>query len=187
MEQNYIIEKILEIAKRDADKLVKEANKSSVERISKAQKEADEDVVKAVERAKRKSVEEASQAEIVAKTATMRERITNKQSTIDQVFATVRKQLLTLNAKEAQAFVAALIKKEATAGDTVVISKNDSAKITADFIKGLPVKNLKLKPGGDFDGGIVLQNEKYDLSLTLDELLADLRTEIELEVSKMLF
>ncbi|MCL2846590.1 MAG: V-type ATP synthase subunit E family protein [Firmicutes bacterium] len=185
--ENYIVEKILNDANAEAAVITADAKKAAAERVRRTEADIVRETESAMERARRKVRDEERQAEIVAKTQTMRARISNKQAVIDDIFADVRKQLLGMNAKDAQLLVTNLVKKHGRSGDTVVISKADEKNISSTFIAGLPVKNLKTKVSSDFEGGVILQNATYDLSLTLDELLVELRTEIELEISKILF
>lgn len=185
--EHSIIKKIIEDATRDNAARLEQAREDAKERIENAKEEITENTEQMLEKAKNKQAQLQSQQEMADKTQQRKEDLMARGKVIDGVFADVKAKLIGMSAKDTQTLVAALIKNYAKDGDTVTISKNDDKTITETFVKGLPVKNLKRVVSEKFDGGIVLENESYVRSLTLDELFERLRANIELDVSRMLF
>lgn len=185
--QHYIVDKIINDAKDMAKRELELAKAAGSSRIQDAKKEAEKNADSALLRAKKAGEERAKQEAIIAQSKAQREVLLMRQKLIDEVFANTRQSLASASSKDTQKLVTALVKKHAKTGDTIYISKNDEKKITAEFVKGLPVKNLVRVVSDKFDGGIILENQNYELSLTYTELLNSLRSEIELEVSKILF
>jgi len=185
--ENYITKRAIELAELEAKEIISAAKAAAKERISRARNEIERDSEAALAKAEKVAAEEARQAEIVAKTVAGRQSMAKRQGVVDQVFASVRKQVLGMNAKDTQDLVASLVKREARAGDVVTVSKSDEKKIPAEFFKKLSTKNLERKVSDGFEGGIRLENKSYELSLTVDDLLLELRGEMELAVSNILF
>ena len=104
---------------------------------------------------------------------------------VDKAFEMAKKELMNLKDKDYKDLIKKLIQKHAENGDTVVVSKQDQTKLSAAFINSFKQK-LTRKVGTHTDGGIILQNKKYDKVLTFDRLLAMLREQIEIDIARTL-
>ncbi|MCL2569622.1 MAG: hypothetical protein FWE16_00270 [Firmicutes bacterium] len=184
---NLIANKILEDANAAHAKKIKNAQSIAQTQIKNTMKELEESQSKAMEQAKKRKEHEVKQRELVQKTITNRENLTNMQSTINDVFMAAKEKLLVQSNAETQKFVSALLRKHAKSGDTIIVSKNDEGKLDNKFFTSFAIKNLKREVSSKFQGGIIIENTDYTLSLTLDDILAELRTCIELNVSEILF
>jgi len=155
--EHYILNKIADDVAITSESEVITAKESAKKRVENVRAELAADFEAAVERARVKSEQESHQAQVTAKAVALRAEQTAKKEALDSIFADASKKIL---ASDRKSLEAALTKKFSKTGDKVTAHK---------------------------DGGIVIDNAKYTLSLTMDELMDDLRGRIELEVSKMLF
>ena len=181
---NEIAKKAGESAQAEAKAMIAAAKKAAAERVARAKAEIEENAESALKKAQIRAEQEAKQAKIVSQAQNLRETQRARQAVIDSVFQTARKDLLGKGGKD---LASTLIKKYGKSGDTVIVSKKDEKSITAEFLKGLSVKNLKREVSDKFEGGIILENASYELRLTMDDLLGNLREQVELEVSNILF
>lgn len=153
---DYIVEKILQDAQKEAEGLLMSARANSRSRVESAKIQIESDREADIERAMSRAVAEAKQAELNAKVRARRDELTARTGAIDAVFADAKVQL----GKSGASLANSLKSKFAKPTDKVEVLK---------------------------DGGIIVENPNYRLSLTLDELLAGLRADIELGVAKILF
>lgn len=102
-----------------------------------------------------------------------------KQECVGEVYVGVRKRILSAPDAEYLGLLEKLISEVCEDGDEVIASKNDAGRVTAEWLRSVSQsvgKKLTLgKTRGDFDGGVILRNAKYDRDLTIDEIVADLR------------
>jgi len=154
-----IVNKILEEAKAEAKEMLAKAETSSKKQISNAKIEIEENKESLVEQARAKAERDARQNEMQAKTIAARKQSNDKQEIVSAVFNDAKAKILAMSASERKKLVDGLIKKHGRKDD----------KIT------------------EHDGGVILENKDYVLSLTVSDLLEHLRQEIELEVVGILF
>lgn len=102
-----------------------------------------------------------------------------RQQCVAAVYDGVRERILAAPDKEYLALIGKLIKEHAEDGDEVIIAKSDAKRITAAWLKkiadGAKIKLKLPKTTGDFSGGVILRNAKYDRDLTVDEIVHELR------------
>ena len=155
--QHYILDKIKENTKTETEGALLLAKHDADAQIQSAKQEIAEKVKKQVV-AMEKGVKIAIEQELhTAKIRLRKAELKSKQSHIDDVFEAVRVQLS--SPAQNKKLVESLKTKFAKPGDKVK----------------------------EADGGIVIENKSYELSLTLMELLQELRGDVELELSKILF
>ena len=112
-----------------------------------------------------------------------------RQAEISAAFAAAEQAVLALDRAGYARFVFALLDRYAEAGDTVVVPASQREKVTekdvADYAekRGMP---LSYRADGQFSGGVILENEKYDKNLTLSMLLQEYREGHEAEVAAIL-
>ncbi len=112
-----------------------------------------------------------------------------RQECVAAVYDNVRAKILALGDGEYLKLLGKLIAGVCSDGDEIVASKTDK-RVTAAWVKKLSAslkKKLTLSDEkGDFDGGVILRNPKFDRDLTVDEIVAELRERTEAETVKKL-
>lgn len=102
-----------------------------------------------------------------------------KQECVSAVYDRVRERILSAPDKEYLALLQRLIVSVCEDGDEVVASARDAKRVNADFVKKAGAaagKKLTLSDTrGDFSGGVILRNARYDRDLTVDEIVNDLK------------
>ena len=113
-----------------------------------------------------------------------------RQQCICDVYDGVRDKLLSAPDKQYLAFLQKLITEVCEDGDEVIAAKSDAKRVTADWVKKVSAackRKLSLsKTQGDFSGGVILRNAKFDRNLTVDEIIADLKERTASETLKKL-
>ncbi len=184
------------------EKIIKDAVDVSNDNISKAQKEADEILAAANKTAKEYADAQLPKGDVQAEEIITRramvanldcKRITLSKKTeiVDSVFNSVADYMRKKDKKTYLALITKMIKKSASDGDIVVISKKDKDIITQkeiDAISKDSKKKLTLsKTFGDFDGGVMLCGEKFDKNLTFELEFEQIKEESEEKLAKILF
>lgn len=106
-----------------------------------------------------------------------------KQECVGLVYDGVRERILDAPDAEYLALVKKLISEYAEDGDEVIISSRDTKRITADWLeKAAGKKKLALsKSIGEFSGGIVLRNKRFDRDLSVDAIVDELKERTAVE------
>lgn len=111
-----------------------------------------------------------------------------KQNLIFEVFADAKKELLNLSDNDYMELMKKLLKEHSENGEGVIISKRDEKRFTQSFLdKMCSEKNLKIIGTGEFDGGFILTTNKYDKTVTIDNLLKEKRKQTEERIAEILF
>lgn len=102
-----------------------------------------------------------------------------KQDCVSAVYDGVRAHILKLPDAQYLKLLEQLIVPVCEDGDEIVACANDCKRVTAAWVKKLSTaakKKLTLSnERGEFAGGVMLRNAKYDRDLTVDELVAELK------------
>ena len=102
-----------------------------------------------------------------------------RQKCVAAVYDGVREKILGAPDKEYLALLGKLIAECCENGDEVIAAKSDSKRVTAAWLKkiadGAKVKLTLSKTYGDFAGGVILRNARYDRDLTVDEIVESLK------------
>ena len=113
-----------------------------------------------------------------------------KRDCVSAVYDEVKKKILALPDAKYLALLQKLIVKYGENGDEIVACKRDEKRVTAAWVKKVATaskKKLTLsKTRGEFDGGVILRNGKYDRDLTVDELIEGLKEDTESTVVQKL-
>ncbi len=170
-------QKILEMAKIEEDKILKDAEKTSEEIIKRAEKEAQ--IRKEDEKNRKLSaVRIKIRKEILAK----------KREIIDELLKKALEKVIRDEGYSDR--MKELLKNSVVTGEEeVIVSKNEKVlddKWLKEFNKKEKTK-LKLVKEGDFIGGFILKCGKIEVDCTLESLLQSKRTEIEINLNKILF
>jgi vacuolar-type H+-ATPase subunit E/Vma4 len=159
MTEEKLVQKILNDAAKEAAAMIDAAAASAEQKVAAAKIAAAERKEKAVSEAKKNLARAGEQAALAKEVENIKSKINAKQEIMSAVFDAVRSNIINAKPADKRALTDALTKRYAKTGD-------------------------KVTPAGD---GIIISNKNYDIDLSLDVLLADLRGSIELEVAKMLF
>lgn len=113
-----------------------------------------------------------------------------RQKCMQDVYDGVREKLLSAPDKQYLAFLQKLITEVCEDGDEIIASKSDAKRVTDAWVKKVSTackRKLTLsKTQGDFSGGVILRNAKFDRDLTVDEIVADLKERTAAETLKKL-
>jgi len=149
------------------DRIIKDAKAEAKKIISLAKENAAGNIAYAKQQAEQK----------ITQAQTAAQKVTQRDIDTAQAAADIKNRIEMLNKKHEivnQLFDD--VKKE-------IIKANSTQLVTS-------LKKKYARPGDTVtlhDGGIVIANQNYELRLTLDELLSALRTDIEAEVTRILF
>lgn len=102
-----------------------------------------------------------------------------KQACVSAVYYGVKLKILAAPDAEYLGIIRAAIEKYCEDGDEIISAKADEKRVTAAWVKKLSTslkKQLTLSAErGDFDGGVILRNKKYDRDLTVDAIVDELK------------
>lgn len=102
-----------------------------------------------------------------------------RQDCVAAVYDGVKAKILAAPDAEYLKLLQKLIADVCKDGDEIIAAKSDAKRVTAAWVKKVSTaakKKLTLsKEQGDFSGGVILRNARYDRDLTVDELAAELR------------
>ncbi len=102
-----------------------------------------------------------------------------RQACVSAVYDGVRERILSAPDKEYLALLQKLIVGACENGDEVIAAQADEKRVTAAWVKKVgesAKRKLTLsKTRGEFAGGVILRNAKYDRDLTVDEIVSELK------------
>lgn len=102
-----------------------------------------------------------------------------KQDCVSAVYDGVKQRILSAPDAEYLSILQKLIVAECNDGDEIVVAKSDAKRVTGAWVKKVSAaagKKLTLsEEKGDFSGGVILRNKKYDRGLTVDEIVEELK------------
>lgn len=185
-----IIDDIISSAKKSAETMISdaekerdEAQKAAEAEFAAAQKAADEQAAFAAEAVKRGKLKlgELEAGKVL---------LSYKRACVDEVYKAVKDKVLKMKDADYLDLLSKLIKECANDGDEIVACRADVNRVTAAWVKKLSTsikKKLTLsKETGEFEAGVVLKSGGYDIDLTVDEIIADLKYRTESETVKSL-
>ncbi|SHM67599.1 V/A-type H+-transporting ATPase subunit E [Caldanaerovirga acetigignens] len=192
-----IKERILEEAAEEKNRIIKEAEKKASEILEKAREKAKEIEIKARERAQKMAAEEKRKILSMAELEEKKRFLEAKQALIDEAFAQAEKKLSSLDEQSYLDLIRRmLLLTSADGNEEVIISENDRAKITPEFLSAV---NEALKKQGKLGNlriseekrpirsGFILKSETVEINCAFEYLLKAQRQELETEVARLLF
>ncbi|CUN44850.1 MAG: V-type ATP synthase subunit E family protein [Sarcina ventriculi] len=188
-------------------KIIKDAEEKRDEILNAAQVESDSIIAKETKKAKNLEVELIEKAKIEAKArenrviSNARLKVRNnelkaKQDMISKVFEKAVERLNSLSTLEYKEYILrALDSLDLEGTEILIINKKDEDVINNKFLLDLNNKLISLgKKGkisiltnGNFDRGFILDRNGIQINNTFESLVKSLRSELELEVTKVLF
>lgn len=174
-----IIDDILSSAKSTASSIVAEAQAETQAELDELRAELDaaqkESLVKAELAAQELFAGQVKLGELEAGKALLRA----KQQCVSAVYDGVKKKLLSSSNEVYLKILQAVILQYCEDGDEVIAAAGDSKRVTVEWVKKVATaakKKLTLSSEkGDFDGGVILRNAKYDRDLTVDAIVDELK------------
>lgn len=193
MNADQVVEKILADANAEASKILRQAD----DELSKQQAGfdaqlksfQDETAKMAKESAEDKKMRMMAGARMLAS----REILKTKHAVIETVFAKAAEKLLQLDDNSYLALMEQLLIKAVESGNEEVIAAVGENRINADFVNRVNA-NLGDKGKLSFSGekchgraGFILRHGSIDTNSTLDVLLGQAKSELEIKIAKELF
>lgn len=174
-----IIDDILSSARAAASSVVAEAQAESQAELDELRKELDaaqkESLNKAEAAAQELYAGQVKLGELEAGKALLRA----KQACVSAVYYGVKLKILSAPDAEYLKILQSVIEEYCEDGDEVIAAKRDVKRVTAAWIKKIATsakKKLTLsKEVGDFEGGVILRNARYDRDLTVDAIVDELK------------
>lgn len=178
-----IIDDILSSAKKSAEVMIADAEEERTQAekavaalLDASQKEAEEQAAQEAENVRRGKLK---LGELEAGKILLR----YKRACVDEVYKAVKDKILKMKDADYLDLLGKLIGEAAADGDEIVAAKSDSKRVTAAWVKKLSSstkKKLALSDEkGEFEGGVVLKSHGYDVDLTIDEIITDLKYRTE--------
>lgn len=173
-----IIDDILSSAKSAASSIIAEAEAEVQSGLEALRAELDAAQKEALERADAAAKElfdgQVKLGELEANKALL----AAKQACVSAVYYGVKRKILAAPNAEYLKILQAVIVKYCEDGDEVIAGKADK-RVTAEWVKKVSAaakKKLTLsKEKGDFEGGVILRNAKFDRDLTVDAIVEELK------------
>lgn len=188
--QQKLIDDILSSARRTAASMAEEASNEQAAALEALKAELDRK--REIERAQSEVLSQSAYdgrvklGELEAGKAILRA----KQQCVAAVYDGVKAKILSAPDGEYLKIIGDIILSECEDGDTVIAAKADSKRVTSAFVKKLSEKaKVKLVLGkeyGDFSGGVILRNDRFDKDLTIDAIIDDLKERTLSQVLKEL-
>ena len=188
-------------------KIIKDAEEKRDEILNAAQVESDSIIAKETKKAKNLEVELIEKAKIEAKArenrviSNARLKVRNnelkaKQDMISKVFEKAVERLNSLSTLEYKEYILrALDSLDLEGTEILIINKKDEDVINNKFLLDLNNKliglgkkgKISILTNGNFDRGFILDRNGIQINNTFESLVKSLRSELELEVTKVLF
>ena len=193
--------------KNITSKIIKDAEEKRDEILNAAQVESDSIIAKETKKAKNLEVELIEKAKIEAKArenrviSNARLKVRNnelkaKQDMISKVFEKAVERLNSLSTLEYKEYILrALDSLDLEGTEILIINKKDEDVINNKFLLDLNNKliglgkkgKISILTNGNFDRGFILDRNGIQINNTFESLVKSLRSELELEVTKVLF
>lgn len=188
-------------------KIIKDAEEKRDEILNAAQVESDSIIAKETKKAKNLEVELIEKAKIEAKArenrviSNARLKVRNnelkaKQDMISKVFEKAVERLNSLSTLEYKEYILrALDSLDLEGTEILIINKKDEDVINNKFLLDLNNKliglgkkgKISILTNGNFNRGFILDRNGIQINNTFESLVKSLRSELELEVTKVLF
>lgn len=174
-----IIDDILSSAKATASSIVAEAQAESQTELDELRAELDaaqkESLAKAEAAAQELYAGQVKLGDLEAGKALLRA----KQACVSAVYYGVKRKILSAPDAEYLKILQSEIVKYCEDGDEIIAAKSDGKRVTAEWVKKVSTaakKKLTLSSEkGDFEGGVILRNKRYDRDLTVDAIVDELK------------
>ncbi len=186
--KDKIIEKILSDADAYRNSVTSKAKEEAEKAVFSAEEERARIISEALDSIKKEEEETLKRRKTLAMLDGKKLYLSGKSQAVEKVFSTCLYKLNNLDKSTYKSIICRLIRENAKVGDTIVLARN-SVLTALDLSSTEEVKNLdlKVKEGGNFNGGIVIEGKVADLNLSFEAIVSDLKERYETYVSDKLF
>ncbi len=185
-----LIDDILSSAKKTASAMIAEAEAEQTRELENLRKELDAAQAESLKLAQKSADDYYSGQVKLGDLEAGKTLLRAKQACVSAVYDGVREKILSAPDSEYLALLQKLITDVCEDGDEVIAAKSDGKRVNAAWIKKVNAaakKKLVLsKEQGDFAGGVILRNARYDRDLSVDEIIAELKDRTIAETVKRL-
>jgi len=195
MEAEQVVEKILADARAEAEKIKKQAQERQAAQQAKLDEQLKE-YKKQTEMLAKKSAEDAKAHLLAAARMDIaKQLLAEKRRILDEVFNQAQTQLQNLSDEDYRKLMTKLMLEAVESGNEEVIVDDNEARINQEFINQINRQlgsekkgNLKLsKHRENIGAGFILRDGKINTNASVGILLAQLRKQLEIELTKELF
>ena len=109
-----------------------------------------------------------------------------KRDEINEVFDIALKDILSLPDKEYKTLLKGFLANVPDGTEGEVFAPKEKVAVTKEALKEVGLRNT-VTPTDKFKGGITIIEKDYEYNLTFENVLADKKTSLEVEVAKILF
>ena len=191
MSKENLLSKIILDAEAQAEEIKTTAEQASAVALDNAITSFNAEFEKVISKAKTDGEEIITQAVLNAEIEARKILLKAKQEVLSATIEKSLEKLMKLPDSEYIALITDMIARVADAGDTVIISRNDEKRLTAEVIAKISKvigKKLTLSnERGDFLGGVILSQNGLDKNMTLENELSEIKQERINKLSTKLF
>ncbi len=185
-----MIEEIVGTARKTAVAMVDEATEESKNTLDALRQSLSDDLKHAAEETRELADREYAGRVKLGELEAGKVMLKAKQAAVSEVYDSVRARIISLSDAEYLKLLAKLIASVCEDGDEIVSCKRDAKRVTSAWVKKLSAstkKKLTLSAEkGDFDGGVILRNARFDRDLTVDEIVSELKERTLSDTAKKL-
>lgn len=189
-----IKERILEEARNEADKKIKEAEKRANNIIEKARDDAEQNKKMLLEKGKKEAKTRKARLISMAELEMKKEILATKQEMVEEAFEKAMERLKSMDAsKYEKILINMILGAVETGNEEIILSNNYLDKLSADFLKKLNnsgKKKLNLKLSGEkreFAGGFILKSKGIEVNNTFESIIRMEKDNIESQIAGILF
>ena len=174
-----IIDDILSSAKSTAASIVAEATEQVKAETAELRAELDKAQAESLEKAEAAALQVYAGQVKLGDLEAGKVLLRAKQACVAAVYDGVKQKILAATDAQYLKILQGYIISYCEDGDEIIAAKSDAKRVTAAWVKKVATaakRKLKLSSEkGDFDGGVILRNKKYDRDLTVDAIVAELK------------
>ena len=191
MSKENLLSKIILDAEAQAEEIKTTAEQARAVALDNAITSFNAEFEKVISKAKTDGEEIITQAVLNAEIEARKILLKAKQEVLSATIERSLEKLMKLPDSEYIALITDMIARVADDGDTVIISRNDEKRLTAEVIAKISKvigKKLTLSnERGDFLGGVILSQNGLDKNMTLENELSEIKQERINKLSTKLF
>lgn len=186
--KDKIIEQILQDADLYSKEVIEKADGDYEAAVNSAKENAETLLCDAKKDFEAEETETLRRRKVVASLDGKKLYLSKKTEAVSEVFYNALEKLNKLDKSAYKSIICRLIKENAASGATVVIPQNcpftQNEVCNFDVVKEL---NLKVKNGGNFNGGVVIESQTSDVNLSFEAIIDGLKERYETYVAEKLF
>ncbi len=195
MEAEQVIEKILSDAKAEADKIAQQAREKAAGEQAKLDEQLAAFKKQSAALAEKAAEDEKAHILAAARMEAAMEYLAEKTRILDEVFKRARQRLGELPDSEYRDLMARLMREAVETGDEEVVVGQNETRIDQTLVDAVNGKleadrkrNLRLSDErNNLSGGFILRRGKIKTNVSIDVLLQQARSNLEIELAQGLF